>query len=298
MRPSYARRTRRILLAAALALGGTVVVDDPAQAGTAQIHGVNWADQRDNFVNGVLYVSGLGSADTYASASVVADRVVGQLYSITGANSVRMPINEPTVATYWNTYTGAIDQALTKGKVILAYWGRLHQRQPTLENRRCRMMREVHHMRTVTLGGERLRAHRIPGRLRSCPCRLSSSRTGGPGAAGTRPARQERHRRWSRRHRGPARSGMARGPEAVAGWPDAMRECWAGQASVLVTGRRRVSGRAGRWCHHAGRWHRGRCAGRGQTRHDRTGRVNGFAARRVEQRGTLRLHRQRTLRLL
>ena len=33
-----------------------------------------------------------------------------------------MPINEPTVANYWGTYTGAIDTALGKGKVILAYW--------------------------------------------------------------------------------------------------------------------------------------------------------------------------------
>ena len=115
-------RTGRILLAAALAVTGTVLVQEPAHAGTSQFRGVNWADQRDNFVDGVLYVSGLGSADTYASAATVGDRVVGQLYSITGANTVRMPINEPTVAGYWGTYTGAIDQALTKGKVILAYW--------------------------------------------------------------------------------------------------------------------------------------------------------------------------------
>ncbi|MFI1996421.1 RICIN domain-containing protein [Actinoplanes sp. NPDC020271] len=113
---------RRILLAALLGLAGTVAVQEPARADTMQFHGVNWADQRDNFVNGVLYVSGLGSGDTYASASVVADRVVGQLYAITGADTVRMPINEPTVASYWNTYTGAVDQALGKGKVILAYW--------------------------------------------------------------------------------------------------------------------------------------------------------------------------------
>ena len=113
---------RRILLATLLALAGTVAVAEPARADTTQFHGVNWADQRDNFVNGVLYVSGLASGDTYASASVVADRVVGQLYAITGANTVRMPINEPTVASYWNTYTGAIDRALGKGKVILAYW--------------------------------------------------------------------------------------------------------------------------------------------------------------------------------
>ena len=89
---------------------------------TSQFKGVNWADQRDNFVNGVLYPSGLSSTDTYSSAATVADRVVGQLDSITGANTVRMPINEPTVSNYWSTYTGAIDAALTKGNVILAYW--------------------------------------------------------------------------------------------------------------------------------------------------------------------------------
>lgn len=122
MRIPKAARLSRVLLTAVLATAGAVVAQSPARADTSQFHGVNWADQRDNFVNGVLYVSGLGSADTYASAATVGDRVVGQLYSITGANTVRMPINEPTVATYWNTYTGAIDQALTKGKVILAYW--------------------------------------------------------------------------------------------------------------------------------------------------------------------------------
>ena len=42
--------------------------------------------------------------------------------SLTGSNSVRMPINESTVADYWSTYTGAIDKALSLGKVILCYW--------------------------------------------------------------------------------------------------------------------------------------------------------------------------------
>jgi hypothetical protein len=106
----------------ALAAGALVVGHDQAQASTGDIRGVNWADQRDNFVNGVLYVSGLGSSDTYASAATAANQIVAQMYTITGANTVRMPINEPTVASYWGTYTGAIDTALTKGKVILAYW--------------------------------------------------------------------------------------------------------------------------------------------------------------------------------
>lgn len=113
----------RLLAVFALAAGTlTTLGSTAAHASTNQFKGVNWADQRDNFVNGVLYPSGLSASDTHASAATVADRVVGQLYSITGANTVRLPINEPTVSSYWTTYTGAIDTALTKGKVILAYW--------------------------------------------------------------------------------------------------------------------------------------------------------------------------------
>src|SRR3954453_7116726 len=105
-----------------VAAGATVLAAGPAAAATTAFKGVNWADTRDNFVNGVLYPSGLGASDTYSSAATVADRVVGQLYSITGANTVPMSIKEPTVSGYWSTYTGAIDTALTKGNVILAYW--------------------------------------------------------------------------------------------------------------------------------------------------------------------------------
>lgn len=113
----------RLLMACTLALAAVVTIGQHnAQASTSAIRGVNWADQRDNFVNGVLYPSGLSSSDTYSSAATVADRVVGQLYTMTGANTLRLPVNEPTVSSYWGTYTGAIDTALTKGNVILAYW--------------------------------------------------------------------------------------------------------------------------------------------------------------------------------
>ena len=112
----------RLLVLFVLAGGLLTAVPQQARASTAGFRGVNWADTRDNFVNGVLYPSGLTAADTHSSAAATADQVVGQLFSITGANTVRMPINEPTVAGYWSTYTGAIDTALGKGKVILAYW--------------------------------------------------------------------------------------------------------------------------------------------------------------------------------
>jgi hypothetical protein len=44
------------------------------------------------------------------------------MYSLTGANTVRMPLNEATVTSYWETYTGAIEMALAKGNVVLCYW--------------------------------------------------------------------------------------------------------------------------------------------------------------------------------
>jgi hypothetical protein len=99
----------KLLAAFALATSLVNVAPSPAHAATSQFRGVNWADTRDNFVKGVLYVSGLSASDTYSSAATVANQVVGQLYSITGANTVRMPVNEPTVSGYWGTYTGAIE---------------------------------------------------------------------------------------------------------------------------------------------------------------------------------------------
>jgi len=93
-----------------------------ASGATNQFRGVNWADQRDNFQTGIIYVSGISSSDTNSSAAAVADRVIGQLMSKLGSNSVRLPINEATVSQYWSTYTGAIDMALSKGNVILCFW--------------------------------------------------------------------------------------------------------------------------------------------------------------------------------
>ena len=90
---------------------------------TSQFRGVNWADKRDNFVSDVLLLSGTNLSDTYESASVVAERVIGQFQELLGTNSVRIPINEPTASKFWSTYTGIIDVGLSKGRVAIGYWG-------------------------------------------------------------------------------------------------------------------------------------------------------------------------------
>ena len=123
-RPRFSHHPATIAL---LLCGGFAAT---AGGATNQFRGVNWADQRDNFQPGVLYLSGLSSTDTYASASIVADRVIGQFVSKLGTNSVRLPINEATATTFWSTYTGVIDVALTKGRVVLCYWGPGHSKAP------------------------------------------------------------------------------------------------------------------------------------------------------------------------
>ena len=101
-----------------------------AWAVTNQFRGVNWADSRDNFQSGVLYVSGLSSSDTYDSAFAVGNAVMSQFISKLGANAVRIPINEATVSQYWSTYTGAIDAVLAKGKLVFCYWDSAKSNKP------------------------------------------------------------------------------------------------------------------------------------------------------------------------
>jgi hypothetical protein len=122
------RALARIAVVASSALVG--LTSSYASAATNQFRGVNWADSRDNFQSGVLYISGLSSTDTYNSALAVGTAIMDQFIAKLGANSVRMPINEATVSQYWSTYTGAIDAVLAKGKVVLGYWDSAKSNKP------------------------------------------------------------------------------------------------------------------------------------------------------------------------
>src|SRR5215510_10196314 len=96
----------------------------PAQAATNDFRGVNWADERDNFVDGVLVLGGLSTSDSYATTQAKANGILTGFQNNLGANTVRMPVNYSTVSgSYWSSYTGAIDMAVSKGmNVILSYW--------------------------------------------------------------------------------------------------------------------------------------------------------------------------------
>lgn len=85
--------------------------------------GANWADARDNFVDGILVLSGLTVLDTYENVKTKAN-IILTTFQNGGINTVRLPINPPTVTgDWWNVYSGTIDKATEKGmKVILCCW--------------------------------------------------------------------------------------------------------------------------------------------------------------------------------
>jgi len=106
-----------------------------AVTSTANFKGVNWADPRDNFADDWLVLSGLSSSNSNATVQSITNTIVNGFQSA-GANTVRMPVNPPTVTqSWWNAYKGAIDKAASKGmKVILAYWEGSSSRNGTVDN--------------------------------------------------------------------------------------------------------------------------------------------------------------------
>ncbi|HYC86976.1 MAG TPA: RICIN domain-containing protein [Chryseosolibacter sp.] len=108
-----------------------------AAVGPSGIAGVNWADGRDNFVDGWVIPSGLTASDSYSTVSSKANAILtGFQNRLPGVNAVRLPINPSSVLeTWWNSYKGAIDVALSKNmKVILAYWEGASSRDGKIDN--------------------------------------------------------------------------------------------------------------------------------------------------------------------
>jgi hypothetical protein len=101
-----------------------LTVSDPASAATNGFRGVNWADARDNYVDGWVIPTGLTASDSYATVLTKADGIIAGFQNLIGANTVRLPINPQSVnSTWWASYKAAFDSALAHGmKVIVSYW--------------------------------------------------------------------------------------------------------------------------------------------------------------------------------
>ncbi|HEU5355360.1 MAG TPA: cellulase family glycosylhydrolase [Actinocrinis sp.] len=122
-----ARRKLISALAASVALAGSalfVVQAQPASAATNQFKGVNWADTRDNYNSGWVIPDGLAASDNYSQVYSIANNYIKAFQANLGANTVRLPINPPSVSeSWWGAYRGAVDAALADGmKVIISAW--------------------------------------------------------------------------------------------------------------------------------------------------------------------------------
>lgn len=118
----------RITGALLIALAANVVLikppAEPVEAATNQFRGVNWADRRDNFVPDNLVLGGLDTADPYTATRAKAAAVLSGFRHDLGANTVRLPVNYPTVSgSYWRSYAGVIDEAsFLDMNTVLSYW--------------------------------------------------------------------------------------------------------------------------------------------------------------------------------
>ena len=105
--------------------------------GAAGISGVNWADGRDNFVDGWVIPSGLTASDDYNTVSAKANSILTAFQTnMYGVNTVRLPINPPSVLeAWWGRYNGTIDRATSKNmNVILACWESASSRNGLIDN--------------------------------------------------------------------------------------------------------------------------------------------------------------------
>lgn len=132
-------RFRSLAVVTVTALAGLFVVLTPPVASAAvsapDVRGVNWADGRDNFVCGNLLPSGLYDGESYDTVYAKSTRISAEFVRLTGANTVRLPVNVDTVTgSWWNSYTGAIDAIAASGlNVILSEWDQCDSRDGRLD---------------------------------------------------------------------------------------------------------------------------------------------------------------------
>lgn len=92
---------------------------------SSNFKGVNWADSRDNFVDGWIIPSGIDHRRCLPEVKVQAREILQQLQQLLKINTVRLGINPDTVldATWWPKYQAIVEQCTELNiKVILACW--------------------------------------------------------------------------------------------------------------------------------------------------------------------------------
>ena len=108
------------------AVGVTLAVAPSANAAAgiaSNIHGVNWADPRDNFQSGNIVPSSLSATDNYATTYAKAT-AIARGFQAFGTNTIRFGINEYTAnSSWWNSYLAAFDATAALGmNVMISPW--------------------------------------------------------------------------------------------------------------------------------------------------------------------------------
>lgn len=112
---------------AVVARAGAITYAPPSDAGeplNERFRGVNWERNGDNFTTGDVLQDGLSPSDSYATVYLKATQILTSLKANLNINTVRLGLNEATVADPWWTNYGAVVQAATDQgmNVILAFW--------------------------------------------------------------------------------------------------------------------------------------------------------------------------------
>ncbi len=105
-----------------LAAAVPLLVPAAAHADTSWVRGGNWADNGDNFQDGVIYPTGITSSTTTTQAAAVADTIAGDDKSV-GINFVRIGINPATVSGNWSVVQSYVNELINDGMYVdLACW--------------------------------------------------------------------------------------------------------------------------------------------------------------------------------
>lgn len=105
--------------------------------GASDFQGVNWADPRDNFVDGWIVPSGIDAKGDTADVAKRSRKILAQFRRLLGANTVRLGINPPTVldGTWWPKYKMIVAEAVALDmKVILGCWEGASNKDGKIDN--------------------------------------------------------------------------------------------------------------------------------------------------------------------
>ncbi len=121
-------------------------LSDSRTAAASEFDGVNWADPRDNYVDGWIIPSGLNSNDTWNEIHNKSRVIFKEFKSLLGANTVRVGINPPTVldGDWWERWIGIIKAAQDEEmKVIIGCWDQKSSKNGLVEARFKKMWKKV-----------------------------------------------------------------------------------------------------------------------------------------------------------